>query len=186
MVDNEANTDAEELLDYQAEDPIDWGDKPKRKQKQPMPGPGRPSGGGGCSPGRGLLIGCGMTLLLIFGCAALAFGLFTGLMKPAYETTRNFMNALHNQDYVAAYELMDSSLQNEIGSPEDLRQRFESNGLSLEAWSWRNLRSFNIENNVGEFRGVIDTANGETWTMELGLANRGGWKITRFNFIPPG
>ena len=137
--------------------------------------------GGGC----GCKLGCLAIPLAILACAALVGGLLYVLAVPAIETTRNFVDALSENDYVTTYELISQSHQQEFGGPEGLRNYVDNqlNKRDLAPWKITTIRSFNMENNVGTFDWRVELANGGSASMRMDMRKEGEeWKIIYFDF----
>ena len=147
---------------------------PSEKRKR-----GRKSGGCGCR------LGCLLIPLSILACAALVGGLLYVLAFPTIETTHEFVDALSENDYVTAYELISQSYQQEFGSPEGLRGYVdkELTNRDLAPWKITTIRSFNMENNVGTFDWRVELANGGSASMRMDMRKEGEeWKIIYFDF----
>jgi hypothetical protein len=59
---------------------------------------------------------------------------------PIYGAASNFLNALQNQEYTAAYNMGTKDLQSAVGSsPDSLRSFIESQGILIQKWAFANI-----------------------------------------------
>jgi hypothetical protein len=135
-----------------------------------------------------ILIIIGVLALACVVCVVVAFVATGGAIlaifnaaQPIVTTSNDFMTALRDGNYNAAYGLLSPSLQNEIGGSADaLRQFIESNNVKPLSW---NFTSFNISGGNGEVSGGVTFTGNRQGTGSLVLSQTGSqWKVAGINF----
>ncbi|MCB9137906.1 MAG: hypothetical protein H6642_06125 [Caldilineaceae bacterium] len=127
-------------------------------------------------------IGCLSILgLLIVFIGSLVLISFTAT-RPIAELSRNFLTALSEENYAAAFRMMTESRQAELGSAENLQQGITANGVRPDSWT---LSSRRIENGVGSIDGDVDFADGRAGTVRFRLLREDNrWKVDAFALEP--
>lgn len=121
-------------------------------------------------------IGCVGILALI---GVFVFFIFAAT-RPVADTGDRFMNALKAGDNQAAYALATSSLQQELGSAEELGKVTQQ--LRPSEWSWS---SRNINNDMGQVEGSVTFSDGRSGHARVTLQRSGSeWKVAGFNLNP--
>ncbi len=101
-----------------------------------------------------------------------------GATQPVADAGDKFMQSLRDGNYAAAHALMHPDLQQEIGTPQDLRQMIESNKAQPKKWTFT---SRDIENDEGYLEGSVTMTGGEG-TVTIDLVKVGNdWKVVSFN-----
>lgn len=150
--------------------------QPQYQQQPPLSTPPAPAprGGGGR---RILLIVGGIVLLLVIGCVVLfgsVIGAVFGLTQPAVDAGDKFMAALRDGDYNRAYDLSHSSLQQQVGTADDLRQ-----ALELRAPATWSFTTRNINNGIATLQGSTTFKDGASGTVDMELRQESGaWKVS--------
>jgi hypothetical protein len=120
--------------------------------------------------------------LVFFGCVVIFAGIFIFSIvgtQAVVDVGDEFLTALRDSDYQAAYNLAAPTLQSELRNADALRVRITERRLTPQSWSF-NSRS--IDNNVGRASGTVTYADGREGTVNLNFINDGNaWKISGFN-----
>jgi len=139
-------------------------EKPKRKSSS--------------SPIKIIIIAIGVTVLLCVGFFVGTFALVTNLLAPASDVTHSFMEALSNDDYQVAFDMVSSSLKSEIETAENLQAIILEGNAKPESWSFN---SQSVENNSGRFTGNVTFVNGVSVPIAISLVfENDEWRIISF------
>lgn len=102
------------------------------------------------------------------------------LAQAAADVAHAFMQALKDADYERAFELCESSLQEEFGSAADLDGWMRDNGIEPLEWTFFER---NVTGDMVEVLGIGTLAGGQQATIEVLLAEVDGeWLIAGFQF----
>lgn len=108
--------------------------------------------------------------------------LFGAVAAPA-TAGGQFLTAVKNGDFDAAYDLMDPGLQADFGSPDALAEQLAGDGVLVEDYSITNTQ---LDNNAATLAGVLVLEDGGRTDFELELNNRDGvWRVTEFFYAAP-
>lgn len=122
--------------------------------------------------------GCLFILLALLLCGALVGGILYVVLRPAYEVSSNFMRALRDQNYAAAFDLTTRSLQDELGGLEGLQQLITEHKAVPQKWSFT---SQIVRNGRGHFQGTVHFQDGSKRSLHIWLDwEDGGWKVSGF------
>jgi len=79
-----------------------------------------------------------------------------------------FMVALKNREYPAAFDLFSNDLQQEVGTPANLGDIAESNGILPKEWNFTNT-SVSTEDGqtIGSVEGTVTYADGSDGNLEV-------------------
>ncbi len=120
------------------------------------------------------LVAVGFTVVGGAGTLAAVFG----ATQPVADVGDKFLQALKDGNYTAAHALMHPALQQEIGTPQDLRRMVESGKAQPKNWTFTTR---NIENEEGHLEGSVTMTGGEG-IVTIDLAKSGDeWKVIGFN-----
>lgn len=116
-------------------------------------------------------------LFLIGGFVIFGIGLFLILraaLGPVSEAADAFMGALRDGNGAQAFALAAPSLQQELGSAEQMAASIGAYRPSTWSWSSRSVR-----NSDGRLSGSVTFQGGRTGTAEMTLVHDGsGWRVT--------
>ncbi len=104
-------------------------------------------------------------VVIVVGAVGMGF-IFTGAPTQAGD---NFMAALRDGNYQAAYDLMVPELQDNIGTIADFKAQFEEGGVTVQSWTF-NQRS--TSGNTAELSGSFTTEDGEEGSVYLKLTKQ--------------
>jgi hypothetical protein len=128
-----------------------------------------------------------MTIPLIVFLAMTLFASGCGAVKSVQafnQTGNDFMNALKDAKYEAAYALFHPELQKQIGQTADLQKMIEDNQAQPKEWtfsSW-NMSTDPTGNNTAKADGSVTYQDGRKGTVTLELIKMGeDWKLSSFN-----
>jgi hypothetical protein len=125
------------------------------------------------------IVGFGVLGLAVMGAGILA--LVLSLTRPVVDGAETFMVALRDGNYETAYDRMTPALQAELGSAQQMEQRFAR--LRPTAWSWNSRR---IVNGIGEVQGTATFAAGGSGRAGMQFEKVGDeWRVTWFRLDPP-
>src|SRR5262245_26432494 len=110
--------------------------------------------------------GCGclallVTVLLGAAAAAAGVGAIFYLLKPMGDAGNDFVTALHDENYDAAYALLAPELQDQFGDSSGLRGLILEYQLKPQTW---NLNSYSMNNNTGDIIGHTVLSDGDSVT----------------------
>lgn len=94
----------------------------------------------------------GILTILVLALSLSSCGLADDI-KSVQQVSEDFMTALKERDYDAAFRLFSSDLQEEIGDAATLQSLAEANGVLPESWSFTNT---NISTENGETTGTVE------------------------------
>ncbi|WP_448593309.1 hypothetical protein [Thermoflexus hugenholtzii] len=127
------------------------------------------------------LCGLGATLLGALGVA----GLIAGEIGPAQEAAAQFLSALRDEQWEAAYALCAPSFQRQLGGSEELARRHGGDRRPVQ-WSF-SRRSVEVKNGVrgATLEGTLTTAGGERFSFSMELRTRAVgsgevWEVSAF------
>ena len=103
----------------------------------------------------------------------LLFNTVMNVTKPVADAGDAYMAALRDGDFIRAYDMSGSALQQEVGDAEGLQAAMGDRQLA--SWSFTKRA---IENNQGTLSGTTTYTNGETGTLDMTLTQEGNeWKV---------
>ncbi|MEM8859648.1 MAG: hypothetical protein AAGD96_15075 [Chloroflexota bacterium] len=113
--------------------------------------------------------------------SCLAVGGLLFLTRDVASAGDEFMEALRNEQFSLAYEMMHPALQSEYDGYEGFQDAFREIGLNIESWRFT---SRSINNDSGELSGQV-TTTGQGGTVFLALLNENDqWFISSFRLTP--
>lgn len=128
-------------------------------------------------------------------CSLLAVPALLTLLGPAVEETftevvaepgENFLQALADENYAAAYDLCNADLQAELGSPEGLATVFSATP-QLESWDYSTQTAEVQGESAVVLNGDVAFADGQSGTLEVVLMLEGGeYRVAGFTIRPEG
>ncbi len=125
--------------------------------------------------------GLGATLLGTVGLV----GLIAGEVRPAQEAAEQFLSALRDERWEAAYARCAPSFQRQLGGPEELARRHGGDRRPVQ-WSF-SRRSVEVKNGIRQahLEGTLTTASGEKYAFSIELRTRAvgsgeAWEIHAF------
>jgi hypothetical protein len=100
--------------------------------------------------------------------------------KPVVDASSNFLDAIKKGDFAAAYNMGNTSFQQQSVSPAGLQSRLA--GFVPSTWT---LNNFNVQNDQATVSGPITLSTNQQGNVTLTLQNvNGTWKISSINFTP--
>ena len=104
--------------------------------------------------------------------------------KVLNQTGNDFMTALKDGDFDAAYNLCVAELQTEIGTVDDLAAMIDDSSARPQEWkfsSW-NVTTDANQNNIATVEGTVTYQDGRTGAVTLELIKVGeAWEVMSFN-----
>jgi len=124
-------------------------------------------------------------LLIVIGIAALG-GVIAGFVlllgKPVTDTSNQFLQALKESDYPAAFALFSPNLQAQLVSAEALQTQITENDVIPASWR---LNGFDIENGAATVTGSVTFTDHKSGSVLINLFDLSGtWKITGYDIEP--
>jgi hypothetical protein len=97
-----------------------------------------------------------------------------------------FMTALKDREYPAAFDLFSTDLREEVGSPANLGDLAETNGILPQKWNYTNTEiSTEDGQTIGSVEGTVTYVDGGEGNLEIYVlkveAATVVWKIIGFN-----
>lgn len=100
-------------------------------------------------------------------------------LGPLGDAGDAFLTALKSRDAVAAFGMLSTDLQEEVGGQESWVAAW-SQGEQPESWNFTSRR---IENNIGYLEGTMVWDNGQQTRCNLALSKETGtWRIIGYDF----
>lgn len=120
----------------------------------------------------------GLVVLMVAGSILAACGPLAEL-GPLGDAGDAFLNALKRGDDAAAFDMLSSDLQDEVGGRDNWIAAW-SQSERPENWSFTSRR---IENNIGYLEGTMTWNDGQQTRCNLALSNVSGtWRIVGYDF----
>lgn len=122
-----------------------------------------------------------IALLAVAAFVAVLLTAVFSITRPVVDSAETFMSALRDGNYETAYARLTPALQAELGSAQQMQQRFAP--LRPVSWSWSSRR---IVNGIGEVQGTATYAGGGSSQAGMQLEKVGDeWRVTWFRLDPP-
>lgn len=119
-----------------------------------------------------------VVVVMVVGSVLAACGPLSEL-GPLGDAGDAFLKALKNGDAAAAFGMLSSDLQNEVGGRENWIAAW-SQGERPDSWSFSSRR---IENNIGYLEGTMTWDNGQQTRCNLALEKLADtWRIIGYDF----
>jgi hypothetical protein len=132
--------------------------------------------------GRTIILGL---LLGIVGLCVAIFGYVLLFTAPIQKTANAFLTAMQNQDFSTAYSMLAPDVQNQLGSPDNLKTALTSNGWAYKSYKGTSVKRIPGNPPQGVVLADLTLLDGSTYTLEVDLQTGAGsvWQIIGFG--PP-